>query len=207
MLSTQKAVEEKTGTLISAYQEATTARDEAREALAEVSKRMPGKRGWPPNNQQSMDEEQMLKPIDDRWEVIKNGLPRGIEVAILELGRLAQQYRLAAERAHQILNRIDQDEERVKDLVEEIEELKRRWQVQGQTDPNNPVMREGIQHLMGMADTRMAYIRQQYMRGAISYEETIHNLRLLNDELFASRVPVDEKNDIGLNEPPRRINA
>lgn len=207
MLSTQKAVEEKTSTLISAYQEATAARSEAREALSSLTKRQPGKRSWPPNNQNAADESTLLKPVDERWEAMKNGLPRNIEVAILELGRLTQQYRLATERIQQILNRIEQDEERVKDLVEEIEELKRRWQNQGQADPNNLVMREGIQHLMGTADSRLSFIRQQYMRGAISYEETIHNLRLLNDELFASRVPVDEKNDIGLNEPPRRINA
>jgi UDP-glucose 4-epimerase len=32
-------------------------------------------------------------------------------------------------------------------------------------------------------------------------------LRLLNDELYSARVPIDEQNDIGLNETPRHIGA
>ena len=48
--------------------------------------------------------------------------------------------------------------------------------------------------------TKLAFIKQQFMRGSISYEQVIHNLQLLYDELFSARVSVDDKNDIGLNE-------
>jgi chromosome segregation ATPase len=206
MLATQNALEEKTGALLTAYAETVQARNEARERLVEITRRIPARRAWPPNNQAALDETVLLKPVDQRWEDMK-GAPRRIDAAILEVGRLTQQYRLATERANQVLGRIDQDEERVKDMEEEINELKQRWQAHLQADPNNTVLREGVNTLMGQADSRLAYIRQQYIRGAISYEETMHNLRLLNDELFAARVPVDEKNDIGLNETPRHIGA
>lgn len=205
LLAAKRAMEETTGSLLAAYQEAVQARSEARERAAEVTKRAPTRRTWPPNNQPPLEDAQLLAPIDERWEMMKKGTPRRIDTAVLELGRLTQQYRLAAERAGQVLNRLDQDEERVKDLEEEIGDLKQRWQSQAQADPTNQVIREGVQHLMSKADERLSFIRQQYMRGALSYEETIHNLRLLNDELYSARVPVDEKNDIGLNETPRRI--
>ena len=175
--------------------------------MAEITKRVPRKRTWPPNNQPPFDETLVLGHADDRWKSMKNSLPRSIDTAILEVGRLTQQYRLAIERAEQALNRIEQDEERVHELEEEIKELKQRWQAQQQADPNNALIREGVSHLMNKADERMSFIRQQYIRGAISYEETLHNLRLLNDELYSARIPVDEQNDIGLNETPRHIGA
>lgn len=205
LLATQRAMEERTGTLLAAYQETVQARTEARERLAEAARRMPSKRAWPPNNQTQFDASQLMGPAEDRWQSMKTSIPRRIDTAVLEVGRLTQQYRLVTERASQAIERVDQDEERVKDLEEEIAQLKERWQAQIQADPNNPVIREGIRHLMTKADERLAFIRQQYLRGALSYEETIHNLRLLNDELFAARIPVDEKNDIGLNETTRRI--
>ena len=207
LASTHHAMEERTGTLLTAYQEAVQARNEARDLLVEASRRTAAKRTWPPNNQQHLDETLVIKPIEERWEALKRGIPRRIDTAILEVGRLTQQYRLASERVSQFLDRIDQDEERVKDLEEEIADLKQRWQGQAQAAPNNLVIREGVQQLVSKADERLAFIRQQYMRGAISYEESIHNLRLLNDELFSARVPVDEQNDIGLNETPRQIGA
>lgn len=207
MQSTNSAMQERTGTLLEAYQEAMQARSEARERVAEITKRVPRKRTWPPNNQPPFDETLVLGPADDRWKSMKNSLPRSIDTAILEVGRLTQQYRLAIERAEQALNRIEQDEERVHELEEEIKELKQRWQAQQQADPNNALIREGVSHLMNKADERMSFIRQQYIRGAISYEETLHNLRLLNDELYSARIPVDEQNDIGLNETPRHIGA
>jgi hypothetical protein len=207
LTAAQRALEEKTGALLTAYQEAVQARTEARERIAEAAKHIPARRAWPPNNQSPVAEAELLKPVEDRWDGMKNGIPRRVETAVLEMGRLTQQYQLVTERANQAINRAEQDEERVRDLEEAILALKQRWQGQAQVDPSNMMIREGVRLLMSRADERLAYIRQQYVRGAISYEETIHNLRLLNDELFDARVPVDEHTDVGLNETPRGISA
>lgn len=207
MVATHKAMEERTGTLLTAYQETIQARSEAREQIKETARRAPKKPAWPPNSQSALDEQTAIGPVDQRWEALKTGVPRRIDAAILELGRLTQQYRLASEQAAQVIHRIEQDEERISDLEESINQLKERWQVHAQADPNNQVIQEGVRQLMSRADERLSFIRQQYMRGQITYEMTLQNMRLLNDELFAARVPIDEKNDIGLNETPRRIGA
>lgn len=207
MTATRKAMEERTGSLLTAYQETIQARSEAREQIKETARRAPHKAAWPPNSQSALEESAVIGPIDQRWESLKNGVPRRIDAAILELGRLAQQYRLASEQASQVLRRIEQDEERIKDLEESVNQLKQRWQTHAQADPGNQVIQEGVRHLMSKAEERLTYIRQQYMRGQLSYEMALHNLRLLNDELFAARVPIDEQNDIGLNETPRKIGA
>lgn len=205
LASTHRAMEERTGALLTAYDEAVQARAETRELALEAARRTPVKRSWPPNNQQHLDESVVLTPVEERWEALKNGQPRRIEIAIQEVSRLAQQYRLASERVTQALNRIDQDEERATEVEETISELKERWQAHAQAAPNNLVIRAGVQQLMSKADERLAFIRQQYMRGAITYEEALNNLRLLNDELYSARVAVDEQNDIGLNETPREM--
>ncbi len=203
LLAAQKALEESTRALLAAYQETVQARTEAHEQLAEAAKRISDHRSWPPSNQSPLTEAQALQPLLEKWEAQKKQARPGDEV-VLELGSLTQQYRLVSERASQLISRVDQDEGRVRDQENEINDLKQRWQAQLQNDPNNPVIQEGIQHLLKQAESQSAYIKSQYMLGKISYEQVIHNLQLLSDELYTARVPVDDKSDIGLNEPHQR---
>ncbi len=201
LLTIQQALFEKTESLLAAYEETAKARNAAEEELAELTKRLPDRRAWPPSNQPPLTESQVLQPIDSRRDALKKQ-PRRVDAVILELGRLAQQYQHTAEHTRQVLDRVSQDEERVLDLEEQVDELKQRWQAQAQSDPNNLVMHEGVQQLMSQADSKLAYIKQQFMRGTISYEQVIRNLQLLYDELYSWRVPIDDQNDIGLNEKP-----
>lgn len=204
--SMHQALKEKTDSLLAAYEEAVNARNAAQEALAELAKRVPERRAWPPSNQDPLGESQLLHPIDAKRESLKKQ-PRSVEAVILELGRLAQQYQHATEHARQVLDRVAQDEDRIHDLEEQINEIKQRWQAHGQADPANAVMREGVQQLISQTDSKLAYIKQQYMRGSLSYEQVIRSLQLLYDELFSSRVSIDDKNDIGLNDTYRQKTA
>ena len=115
---------------------------------------------------------------------------------------MAQQYKLAADRARQVAARVEEDHERIMELEWQVENLKQKWQAQAAADPTNPVIREGVQQLMTQTDSQMSFIKTQYLRGVISYEQVIHNLQLLIDEIFSARVPLDEQSDIGLNEAP-----
>jgi hypothetical protein len=198
----QFALEEKSTALLAAYQDAVQSRSETRDRLAEVAKNFPDKRSWPPNNQAPLLENQVMQPIDEKWDALKKKSTRA-EMAILELGRLVQQYHHTTERAAQVLNRIQQDHERIQDLEWQIDAVKQRWQ--SQVDPANSILRAGIQSLISQSDSKLASIKQQYMRGTLSYEQSIQNLQLLYDELFSAQVPVDERNKIGLNEPHRRV--
>jgi chromosome segregation ATPase len=199
LLAAEQAVQERTESLLEAYEETMKERSAAEEALSEVSKRIPERRAWPPSNQSPLTENQALQPIDAKREALKRQARR-VEAVILELGRLTQQYQNAAQHASQVLERIALDEERVQELEDQIAELKQRWQAQAQSDPGNPVMREGVQQLISQADSKLSYVKQQYMRGTLSYEQVIRNLQLLYDDLFSSRVSVDDTSDIGLNE-------
>lgn len=196
----RKGLEERTGALLTAYQETVQARTEVRQGLADMAKCTADRRAWPPGNQPALTEAQVLRPIDDKWDGLKKQAHR-IEPAILELGRLTQQYKLASERIQQWMGRVDQDNERVQDLEDQIGGLKQRWVDQAQAVPNNAVVHEGVQQLMSQADSRLAYIKHQYMRGALTYEQVVHNLQLLCDELLTARVSIDDQTDIGLNEP------
>ncbi|MBE0698408.1 MAG: hypothetical protein IH586_15945, partial [Anaerolineaceae bacterium] len=198
----QFALEEKSTALLAAHQDALQARSETSQRLAEVAQNFPEKRSWPPNNQTPLLESQVMQPIDEKWDALKKKSTRS-EMAILELGRLVQQYHHTTERAAQLLNRIQQDHERIQELEWQIDAVKQRWQAQ--IDPANSILRAGIQSLISQTDSKLAYIKQQYMRGTLSYEQSIQNLQLLYDELFSAQVPVDERNKIGLNEPHRRV--
>lgn len=203
LLGVQTELEEKSAPVLSAYQAVAKAREEAREALVGLSSRVPdGKRVWPPSNQTPLPENQTLKPVDSRWEIMRKQSGRA-DWAVSEMQRLAKQYQLITERALQACDRAEQDQERIQELEFQVDEIKQRWQRQGQSDPNNPVMRAGVQQLMSQSDSRMAFIKQQYMRGMLSYEQVIQNMQLLYDDLFGARVPIDDKTDIGLNEGPR----
>jgi hypothetical protein len=201
-----QALNEKTESLLAAYEETITARNAAQEELAEFAKRVPDRRNWPPSNQTPLGEAQVMRPIDAKREALKKQ-PKRVEAVILELGHLTQQYQHVKDHAHQLLNWVAQDEERIQELEEQINEVKQRWQAHGQSDPGNAVFREGVQKLISQADSNMASIKQQYMRGSMSYEQVIRSLQQLYNELFSSRVAVDDKNEIGLNESYRQKTA
>lgn len=201
LAASNRATEEKCAALLAAHQEVVQARNETRDRLAEIAKNFPEKRTWPPNNQVPLSEKQALHPVDEKWQSLKKKTSRA-EWAILELFRLAQQFRLISERAGQLLNRIQQDHERIQELEWQIDAVKQRWSAQ--IDPGNSILREGIQLLLSQADSKLAYIKQQNLRGVLSYEQAIQNLQLLYDELFTAQVPLDGNNKIGINEPRRR---
>jgi hypothetical protein len=200
--SIQIALEEKSAPVLEAHQEVVKARGEARDRLAELAEHVPDRRAWPPSNQTPLPEAEALRPADERWETVKK--QRGhSEWAIQEMGRVAQQFRLVAERASQTLAWAEQEQERVQELEWQIKDVKERWQAQAQTDPNNPVMREGVQQLISQTDSKLAYIKHQFMRNSITYEQVIQNLQLLYDETFSTRISVDEGSEIGINDISR----
>jgi len=201
LLAAQSALEEKSKLLLAANQKVVTARSEAKGKIAELSKRNPGRPTWPPSNQALLSESQALKEIDEKREALKIK-PSSTEAAVRDMERLEREYRLAAEHAQQILDRIDQDQERIQELEWQINNLKERWQ--SQVEPDNPIMREGVQQLLSHTDSKISFIKQQTMQGLLSYEEVIRNLQLLYDEVFVAQVPIDEENKIRLNEPHHR---
>jgi len=197
LVASQRALEEKSAPLLAASQELTQARDEAVSRLGEVAKNFLNQRSWPPNNQALLPESQSLRPIDEKWEAMKKKSSRA-DWAILEMGRLAQQYRLLSERAGQVLNRIQQDHERIQELEWQIDALKQRWL--SQSDPANSILREGVQQLLSQTDTKLDYIKQQYLHGMLPYEQAIQNLQLLYDDLYAAQVAAGANIKIGLND-------
>lgn len=199
----EQSMTERTEALVTAYKETVKARNEVQEGLNEAAKRIPQQRTWPPNNQTALTEAQLLHPINEKWHGLKKQTTR-IETAILEMGRLAQQFQLASERVAQLIDRVEQDEERVRDLEEQIVDLKQRWQEQAQSEASTPVIREGIHQLMSDSDAKLSFIKHQYMRGTLSYEQIIHSLTLLYDDLLAARVAVNDRDDIGLSGSNRR---
>ena len=201
LLAVQAALEEVSKPLLDANQEVVQAHGEAKERLADLAKRLPEQRAWPPSNQAPLTPKEALRDPDEKREHMKKQ-PAHAEQAIREFKRLAGEYRLAAERAKQILDRVDQDQERIQELEWQINNLKERWQAQ--VEPGNPIMREGVQHLLSQADSGLSSIKQRYMQGILSYEEVIRSLQLLYDKIFVAQVPVDEQNRVRLNESHRR---
>lgn len=197
----QLALEEKMEPLLTAHREVEKARDEARQLMAEVAKNFPEKRAWPPHHQAPFSEKQAVQSIDEKWEATRKKAAR-VEPITLELNRLTQQYHLAVERGSQVINRVEQDRERIQEIEWQIDSLKQRWQAQ--SDPSNAILQEGIQRLVNQAEARHSYIKQQFIRGAISYEQAIQNLQFLQDEIFTAEVPVDGQTRTGLNQPNRR---
>lgn len=103
-----------------------------------------------------------------------------------------------------MLDRVVQDQDRIFDLEEQLADLKQRWVQLTQETPDNPILFQSVQQLLSRADSQLAYIRMQYMRGMIQYDNALQNLRLLIDEIMTSRVQFDERRDIGLSNQRNR---
>jgi len=197
LLGASQALEEKSAPVFEAYRETIEARTQAQSLADEAASRLAQRRSWPPTNQQPMPENQGIAPIDARWDAMRKQHVR-TDYAILELGRLASQYQALSERAAQLIDRITQDQDRIYELEEQVEDIKQRWTQHTQSTPDNAILLQGVQQLLSRTDSQMAYIRQQYMRGAITYADVQKSLRLLMDEILTARVPVDENHDTGL---------
>ena len=203
LLSARQALDEKNAALLQAYHDTLEARAQAESVVGDVAARQAQRRGWPPTNQPPLPPDQGLAPIDARWDAMRKQRVRS-DWAMLELGRLAGQYRSLGERANNLLERITQDQEQIIDMEEELENLKQRWLQQAQAAPDHPILFQGVQQLINQTDSKLSFIRQQYMRGALSYSDVQQSLNLLVDETLKARVPYDENRDISLpNQRPR----
>jgi chromosome segregation ATPase len=206
VLGAKQALDEKSGSVLAAYREAVSARNQARERLAELSERIPQRRTWPPVNQTAVPDDQGLPSIDARWDAMKTQRTTA-DAATSELRRLEGQYQGLVERAHQTLDRITQDQERVTEIEDQIENLQQEWQLMAQSTPDNLLLIQGVQQLLSKTDSQIAYIRQQYMRSTLSYGDVLRSLQLLYDEIYTARVPVDDQNDTGLTTQHPRAGA
>jgi hypothetical protein len=199
LTAVEQALDEKTAALLTAQEEVLQIRDEALSGLTEIAVHIPGRRAWPPNNQTPLDETGLLKPIDRQRGILRKQSLR-VEQAVLELGRLAQQYQLAAERIRQVLERAERDVEQVERLEEQIEGMLQRWQDQALSDPNNAALEDGVNQLIRQTRSSLESIQQKYLRGVFSYEEVVRSIQLLCDKLSTTRIAVDAQNEIGLSE-------
>lgn len=195
--STQQALNALCGPLLATYKEAVADRSLARERLAELSERIPQRRSWPPINQSPIPDDQGLPALDAKWEAIKKQ-HHPADAARGELRRLQEQYRALTERAGQVLERITEDQEHITEVEDKIEALQQDWQMMAQSTPDNLLLIQGVQQLLSKTDSQIAFVRQQYMRGALDYGGALRSLQLLNDEIFTARVPVDDQHDTGL---------
>lgn len=203
LVSSSQALDENCRTILEAYRETLDSRTQAQSLLGEVSTQFSQRRVWPPHNQQPLPENQGISQVDARWDAMRKQHVRA-DWTILELGRLANQYNAISERAKQLLDRIVQDQDRIFDLEEQLEDLKQRWAQLAQESPDNPILFQSVQQLLSRADSQLAYIRMQYMRGMIHYDDALQNLRLLIDEIMTSRVQFDERRDIALSNQRKR---
>jgi DNA repair exonuclease SbcCD ATPase subunit len=195
--STLQALSAISEPLMAAYKEAVAERSLARERLSELNERIPQRRAWPPINQSPIPDDQGLPAMDTRWEAFKKQRQTA-EAATGELRRLKQQYHALGERAGQVIERIAEDQERISEVEEKIEDLQEAWQLMAQSTPDNLLLIQGVQQLLSKTDSQLAFIRQQYLRGALDYGATLRSLQLLNDEIFTARVQVDDQQDTGL---------
>ncbi len=193
-----EALDEKSETVLVAYREAIAARTSAQEQVRKVDEHLPQRRNWPPVNQAPLEESQRLKAVDAKWDVMKQQHVRS-DWAILEMGRLTQQYRQVEEYARQLIERVTQDQERITDQEEQVKAVMERWQLMAQSAPDNALMIQAIDQLVKNGAAQLSYIRTQYLRGTLNYNDVSHSLQLLYDEIYHAQVPLDDQHETGLN--------
>lgn len=201
LLGYQDQMESQIQPVLEAYQEAAQARDEARDLLLEAQKRFSTDRSWPPSNQPALSENTIFGAIQEKWATLRQKRVQPNWV-VQELQRITEQYHVAAERVHNIIDRIEEDQKRIQDQEWQIEMLKQRWL--SQSDPTRPVVREGVKTIISETDARLAGIRQKYLAGELSYEQSLQQLRELYDTVSSREITIDENTRIGLKDSPHR---
>ncbi len=196
-------LQERSETLLQAYQETMKLREQAQGNLAEITLQVsPRQKMWPPCNQAAIPETPLASADHTLAALRKQHL--NSEKVILELGRLALQYNIAVERTRSLLERIQQDRDEISDLENQINDIKQSWNAKRLSMPNNVLFGSGVHQLTAQTDANMATIHQQYIQGLVTYGGVLAAVRKVYEDISTARISIDDSHEIGLTSPNAR---
>lgn len=194
-----RALEDIEGPIHERYQKAQQHADGAKDQLAKAIYLIPGEgRTWPPTTQFLSNESRQFEALEARWESLREEPMRAIQL-VSRIGELAEEYQNLESKLAQIVARAEQEQTKTLELENRLAESMRMWQSQMQSYSNNYTARDEILQLIEEAENEAEGIRQDYLRGAIPYNQVVQFFRGVCQKLEGAQAAIDEEQVIDIN--------
>ena len=187
------------GPVLDAANDADQARKAARAALQQAGKLASGRRDWPPTRQSLVDEVKAFQQLEGRLDglharrISSGGLVR-------ELGQLYHELDLLEDKVSKAARQADEEQRAAGERERQIEGLQQRWQAQATRYAGQAAVADGVKDLLSQADSRVAYLKGQYKRGSLEYEQVLDGLQELADGLLNAKFTTEDGQSVSLSQ-------
>jgi hypothetical protein len=184
--------------VLAAARDADAARKSAQAVFQSAAKLAGGRREWPPARQTLVKELEEFRKLEARLD--------GLHGQRWSAGRLVRELTLLYHELDKIEDRaagaVRQAEvERAAELEAErtVTELTRKWQGLGARYPGQAGIADGARDLVGQSEQRLSYMRAQYRRGSMDYDQVLTGLEDLAASLRGARFSTEDGKSVGVD--------
>lgn len=192
-----KKVEEVEKPVLDAYEAASTSRQEALQLSSRGNELMPESKAWPPTNLSLVNEFRQLSLAEQRWEALRETPVRAIQL-VSSLSSLSVEYRTLAGNIRTLLEKGQQEQERIIDLERRLDASSQEWERIARSEYIDRTARDEIQDLIARVRNEQENLRERYLNGSLSYNQVLQNMRMLVQRLDGAQIALEDGTFIDL---------
>ena len=190
-VAAQNALDDVKIPVIESFEQTKHSRTLTQTVLEDIISWLRAKRYWPPTSVSIEEERLEWNRIETEWTQIKETQQKAIAL-VQHLGRLSASYQTLETKLRQKTERVSHEQNQAEDLEEEINEFRQFWQLQANSQSDNPAVRQEIEDLLSTIDSKMANLQRDYQSGRLSYQQVIEAMRTINRQIRFFQVALDE---------------
>jgi chromosome segregation ATPase len=191
------ALEQFTTPVLSAARDAEQARRSLKTVMQSASKLISARREWPPTRSALENDAAEFQKLETRLDGLR-GQRWSASRLVREMGLIYHEMDKLDDRAAQALRSAEGERSAIQEAERSLGDLTRRLESFAQRYPDDPAVGDGARDLLTQAEQRIAYLRAQYRRGGIDYDQALAGLEELADSLRAARFTTSEGRSVGI---------
>lgn len=178
------------------HAKALESRQQAAGQLQEYARLLrPG--GWPPFSTGIQAEQAEFRRIEADWQALPRHSWRAMDL-IAQLERLAARYLAVTERMHRAAERAMQEQERVLELEQALDDLAQSWSGHLTTFADSPTAVREVRSLLNRLQYRRNQLRQQVKQGSLEFATLLKELKTLQQEALYFKARLDAGHSVDI---------
>ena len=192
------ALEQFSAPVLSAMRDAEQARKSLGAVLQSSPKLASGRRDWPPTRSALEGDVIEFRKLESRLDGLRAQRTSASNL-VRELGLIYHDLDKIDDHAAQALRSAESERSAVTEVERTVADLARRLETLGTRYPDQPGVGDGARDLQKQCEQRLAYLRAQYRRGGMDYDQVLNGLEDLEASLRAARFSTDDGRSVGID--------
>jgi hypothetical protein len=186
--------------VLDAVRDAENARQAARVVFTSAARSISGgRRDWPPVRPAMQGELEEFRKLEARLDGLRAQRWSAGRL-VRELGLLYHELDKIDDRAKEALRQVETDRAAVLDAERGVLDLQRQWQGLVLRYPDQPAVGDGARDLVAQTEQRLNYLRAQYRRGAMNYDQIMAGLEDMAESLRGARFRTSDGITVGITD-------